>query len=147
MNICNGDYLLSVPYHANDDIAKGTYLVIEVDKDYYRKFKHEEAIFKMKLRRSLLKVGPDKSLDQIISELKDKDHEEIFLPRNQEILAEKFSLAKKAYPDDELMLSTTYKNGSLRYSFHPVRLIRYIVKYCVEVKHGEVKLARQLKVA
>ena len=147
MDICNGDYLLSVPYHANDNIVKGTYLVIAVDKDYYRRFKFEEAIFDMKLRRSLLKVEPGRSLDQIISDLKDTNHEEIFLPKNQEMLAEKYSSARKAYPADELMLSTTYKNGSLRYSFHPIRLIRYIAKYRVEVKHGEVRMARQLKSA
>lgn len=137
--INNGDLIFAKPYTADADIKEGLLLIIEVDKDYYKEYKHEEVYFEYKLRRSLIRVRRNMNLQDIVDKLKDIDHEDILLPRNMENLSEKFELARRAYPTEELILSTTYKNGVMKYSLHPERLVRFVACYRAAVRYGEIK--------
>lgn len=119
--IADGDYLL-VKKNIACDYAEGDFLIIQVDKNYYKKYNPKTVIFDYKLRRALLCVTKEMSDVQIIDRLKNT-HFEINIESNQKYMARKHKEARSAYPDDDLMLSTTYHDGRLCYSFHPKRLI------------------------
>lgn len=145
--INNGDLIFAKPYNVGTEIKEGSFLIIEVDKDYYKEYKHEEVYFEYKLRRSLIHVHRNMNLQDIVDSLKDIDHEEILLPRNIDNLTEKLELARRAYPTEELILSTTYKNGVMKYSLHPERLVRCVACYRAAVRYGEIKGYKILKSA
>lgn len=126
-DILQGDILLTSPCNGRE-VRRGDFIVIDVDKEYYRKFKHETARYEEKLRQALMDVHPGEQLEGIVARLKQMNHHAIWLHSNVQRLGEKLELARRAYPERELMLSTTFKNGNLRYSLHPVDLIRYKVE-------------------
>lgn len=105
-----------------DGYHSGDFIVVSVDKDYYRKYNPKHPIYNYKLRYALYEVKPTFAVKDIINSIK-VFHYEIYLKENQEQLERKWNKARTAYPDEPLMLSTTYHDGELRYSFHPCRLI------------------------
>ena len=105
-----------------DGYHSGDFIIVSVDKEYYRKYNPKHPIYNYKLRYALYEVNPTFSVSDIIDSIKDF-HYEIYLKENQEQLVKKWDKARTAYPYEPLMLSTTYHDGELRYSFHPCRLI------------------------
>lgn len=105
-----------------DGYHSGDFIIVSVDKEYYRKYNPKHPIYNYKLRYALYEVNPTFSVSDIIDSIKDF-HYEIYLKENQEQLVKKWNKARTAYPYEPLMLSTTYHDGELRYSFHPCRLI------------------------
>lgn len=105
-----------------DGYHSGDFIIVSVDKEYYRKYNPKHPIYNYKLRYALYEVPPTFSVSDIIDSIKDF-HYEIYLKDNQKQLGKKWDKARTAYPYEPLMLSTTYHDGELRYSFHPCRLI------------------------
>ncbi|WP_288154929.1 hypothetical protein [Phocaeicola sartorii] len=137
-DVSDGDKLLC--RRADDNIIKsigeGKFAVISVDPEYYQA-KDRELKFEYKLRHTLLRVPLGVSSDELIDSLK-KITNSIFLTENQKNLRTKYSEAIKFYGDErELMLSVTYRKGDLRYSFHPINLIKYVAEYVL--KHNGKK--------
>ena len=125
--ISNGDviYVEKVPaeLHTND------FIVVEVDPKVYV----QPIRYKHKLRRYLMDVSKEETLDEVIERLK-TFHKDILSPEYQQRLQKKFAKTKGFYPDEDLCLSITFRNGSLRYSFHPRRLVEYRVKFSVSAE-------------
>lgn len=132
--INNGDVLVSIPvnWHAKENFKEGKFVVIEVDPEYYR-HKNKKMQFRYKLRKTLAFVSKEDDAEKIIAELK-KNNDDILLVENQKNLKEKLLDARKyeEYSNIDLVLSVTYRNGSLRYSFHPITLVKYIGRYCAK---------------
>lgn len=126
--ISNGDviYVEDAP----SDLRRNDFLVIAVDEKAYT----QPIRYKHKLRRYLMDVSKDETLVEIIERLK-TFHKDILLPEYQQRLRKKFEKTKGYYPDDDLCLSVTFRNGSLRYSFHPRRLVEYRVKFAVSAEN------------
>lgn len=99
--------------------SKGDFLVIEVDPDYYKRYNPKTIFYKYKLRRALFRIEPGLSNEELIRRLKENDYTS-YLEEMQSYAIKKYEKARAAYPDKELMLSTTYHDGELKYSFHPI---------------------------
>lgn len=116
----------------------GDFIIVSVDKEYYKKYNPKTALYDFKLRYAIMEVSPSMASTDIIASIKD-EHFEIVLEENRRKLENKYEKARKAYPDEQLMLSTTYHDGVLCYSFHPVRLIVGKAFYKLYHVNGELK--------
>ena len=68
-----------------------------------------------------------------MNRLKQMDSQaEIWLKSYRNCLHEKYLKAKRHYNTGRLVLSTTYKNGTLRYSFHRIDFVKYKVEAIVK---------------
>lgn len=128
-DINNGDVLLCKPVNCNErkSIGSGKYIIIKVDPDYYV-YKKKTLSFQRKLRKTLMKVASNIDIETLIQELKKID-DSVLLTENEKNLRKKFKEIKSYYKKEDLMLSLTYREGSLRYSFHPVSLIESVAEY------------------
>lgn len=135
-DIANGDFLLGSPVSIESakSIKKGIFAIIQVDPEYYEA-KNKNLKYPFKLRHTLYNIQERMPIDELIDTLKGVTTS-IVLPKKQKLLREKYEEAVKFYQDNsrQLMLSLTYKEGDLRYSFHPVDLIKYQAEYVL--KHG-----------
>lgn len=105
-------------------VADGDFLVIKVDPDYYENVKPN---FVYKLRCAIMPVQAGMQDSDIIEVLKTMDSQaEIWSKDCQQCLKDKLQKARAHYPTDDLILSKTFKNGSLRYSFHKLDAVEYI---------------------
>ena len=120
-HIANGSTIM-VRKLSSDEYKKGDFLVIQVDKEYYKKFKPKTIVYQYKLRKAMFRVEVGVDNDELIRRMKEYDYS-AYLEDMQSYAIRKYQKARKAYPDKELMLSTTYHDGELKYSFHPVELI------------------------
>lgn len=144
-DISNGDKLLcrKVEADATKSIEQGKFAVIAVDWEYY-KSKNKELKFDYKLRHTLFRVPIGISIEELIDSLK-KITNSIFLEENQKNLRTKYNEAIDFYKNKkELMLSVTYRKGELRYSFHPIDLIKYVAEYVLK-HNGEEWRAKKLE--
>lgn len=137
--ISNGDALLCSVVEVSDraSIPSGQYVIVKADKDYYDR-KHKRVRFDHKLRRTVTLVGKQESFEQLIARLINEDLEDsVLLDDNKQALKEKFDESHRYYEDfDSMMLSVTYREGQIRYSFHPSSLIEYKAVYVVSPKKG-----------
>lgn len=137
--ISDGDRLLCEPIKENSEIAPSTFIIIKTDEDYYR-WKNRELKFEYKLRCSLTGLPISQTIDELIEDLENKTNS-ILLPENQKILRAKFKDAHEFYDNEKgtrsLMLSITYREGALRYSFHPTSLVKYKAVYVLKNNNGE----------
>ena len=127
--ILNGDILLckTIKWENATDFKLDKYIIIDVDKDYY-KWKKKNLKYAYKIRKTLMHIPAGCNADEIISSLKETN-DDIFLSENQKCLKEKLKETRQYYKDIELCLSITYKEGNLRYSFHPINLVKAMVYY------------------
>lgn len=122
----NGDNLLVSEIDKSYIIKEGDFLLLTVDPDYYV---GEKPNYKLKLRYTIMRIDSSWDADTIIEKMKANDsQEEIWLSSYQNKLRKKFQKARAHYKDCDLVLSVTYKNGRLDYSFHSVDYIRYRVE-------------------
>lgn len=136
--ISEGDRLLGVPVKETSEITFRSFIIIKTDEEYYN-WKKRELKFEYKLRYSLTEFPISLTVDSLIEELKTKTNS-ILLPENEENLRAKFKDAHDFYDDKgitELMLSVTYREGVLRYSFHPTSLVKYKAIYVLKCNNGE----------
>jgi len=139
--ISEGDRLLCEPIKENSVIDPSTFIIIKTDENYYS-WKNRELKFEYKLRYSLTELPISQTIDELIEDLKNKTNS-ILLSENQKILREKFKDAHEFYDNEEnkdtkeLMLSITYREGALRYSFHPTSLVKYKAVYVLKNNNGE----------
>lgn len=70
-----------------------------------------------------------------------KYEDSLLLPANQKAFEEKFSEVYKYYdPTTPMVVSVTYRDGQIRYSFHPRDLVEYVVKFAVAKQDGDYKI-------
>lgn len=103
-------------------------IIVKVDPEVYDR----PVRFNHKMRRYLMDVAKDESLDSVKERLLEF-HKEILEPEFQQRLKKKFDKTKGFYPDKDLCLSITFRNGDLRYSFHPRDLVEYKVRFIVSM--------------
>lgn len=120
-NIADGNILL-VRQMPSCEYKEGDFLVIRVDPDYYKRYNPKSTFYDYKLRKALLRLEAGVDENELIARLKEHDYT-AYLEKMQQYAIKKYRKAREAYPDKELMLSTTYHDGELKYSFHPVDLI------------------------
>ena len=120
--ILNGDVLLLKKYEAGHTAECNDFIVIKVDEGYYKAHNNQSAVYDTKLRMALMVVSQDMTADDIINELKPW-HDAILIDSYQKHLREKYKASRDYYKQRELVLSITYRDGFMRYSFHPVDLI------------------------
>ena len=133
--VVDGDWLLVDKSNDFNDYKEGDFLVIKVDKDYYKKYNPKHVKYDYKLRRALMRVTCGMTAEQIVREVKNI-HFELNIESNQKYMSDKYEKARKAYPNDELMLSTTYHDGRICYSFHPIELIIGKASILVHIDEG-----------
>ena len=121
-DIADGNTLLVSVDHGDMDYSKDDFLIIRVDPEYYKKYNPKSTFYAYKLRKALFRIEPDVSEEELVRRLKENDYT-AYLERMQQYAIRKYRRARVAYPNSELMLSTTYHDGELKYSFHPVELI------------------------
>ena len=130
-DVNNGDVLLcrQVEWKNAQDFIPEKFVVIKVDKKYYEK-SEKELRFRYKLRKTLAYVPANTTDDALINLLKQKNTD-ILLPENQRNLKKKLKKTREFedYRNSDLVLSTTYRGGSLRYSFHPINLVEFVGQY------------------
>lgn len=120
-------------------LTTNDFLVVSVDEVYYKN-EGLPIYTKHKLRRFLMEVSRNMGIDDIESKLA-SIQKEICLSFYKELLKRKFEKVKSAYPEDDLCLSYTFKNGEFRYSFHPVRLVEGRIEYVLSHKNHTLKRA------
>lgn len=107
-----------------EDIHRGTFISISVDEEYYRS-NHKKSRFKYKLRCAICKIEGGLNYDEMLDVVREKEPAVYYIEEYRQEMERKFEEARKFYGINEpLMLSITYKEGNMHYSFHPVRLIR-----------------------
>ena len=142
-DICSGDYLLCQAADINKLQSQfGQFVIIEVDPEYY-KWKNKPLKFNYKLRKTAGIAPKSASISKVIDDLSAYD-DNILLPANRECLQEKLVEARTFYKDEDLMISITYKNGELRYSLHPLELVRYAGAYCISISDSHKIKATEL---
>lgn len=134
--ISDGDILLceEVNKETEMNLENGKYVIIEVDKAYYRHM-NKIAKYDLKLRKTVCKVAPHTTFEKLLIDLAAVD-DSILLKENQILLKKKYEETYRFYNHDhncrEMMLSITYDEGRLRYSFHPTDSIKYIARYVAD---------------
>lgn len=122
--IDDGDNLLASPFNFRHGIVtEGDFLIVKVDPTYYF---NEKPLYEYKLRRAIMVIEDSDTEDTIIEKLKEMDTQpHIWIGYFQKCLRRKYQKARKHYAYAKLVLSTTYKNGILQYSFHKLENVRY----------------------
>lgn len=126
--IPSGWELLLKPVYGQT-INRGDFVVINVDKDYF-KHRHGEStpLFQLKLRRAIGKLMPNDTGASLCNSLRGTFAEPLD-QNDQEDLNESLSDARSFYASNEpLYLSVTYHKSNIHYSFHPVDSIIYRVE-------------------
>ena len=133
-NINSGDNLLALKIDSNTyQVQKGDFLILRVDPSYYQ---DEIPNYDYKLRRVIMPIKKEWTEEDIINKLKESDGEEqIWLYHYQKNLRKKYKKAKRHYTDCDLVLSCTYRNGLLDYSFHRLESIAYKVEKVIKKKN------------
>lgn len=126
----NGDILLCSPVDPENLPDGNFYAVIAVDQKYYE-HKGKSTSFKFKLRQTICPVGSEVTVDDLLNKLPEIAPA-ILIEDNKASLRKKFNEARSFYGLAPLMLSLTYKSGSLRFSFHPIELIRFKAEYLLK---------------
>ena len=127
--IFSGCELLASPVEDSRKISTGDYMVITVDKEFY-KFRHHNRTpyFVQKLRKAIMPVSPTDTFEQLTSNLVDT-FAEPFTNKEKKDLRDSLDEARKFYDGRELYISVTYHDGNIHYSFHPIENIRYKVDF------------------
>lgn len=144
LGIDDGDNILANPFTpARDSIKEGDFLIVKVDPNYYE---GERPNFEYKMRCAIMEVEESWTEQMIISKLKQMNSQsEIWLKSSQKCLHEKFVKAKRHYGTGKLVLSSTYKNGSLRYSFHKIDYVEFMATALI--KQNDPKRIQEIKQA
>lgn len=129
LGIENGDLLLTKEIHGTEDLHTGDFLVIAVDESVNTE---KTLVYDFKLRQFLLSTkGED--VNTLIDRLK-AISPEMNLEKYQNRLKEKYQKAIKRYPNRELVVSITYKEGTIDYSFHSSEFVRYRAEFYKRAK-------------
>lgn len=122
--ILSGYELLSRPIRSIEEVCEGDFIIIDVDREFY-KFRHHGRVpyFKKKLRRAIGEVLPNETAEHIECRLVDT-FAEPFRNKERKDLKDSLAEARSFYGTERLYMSITYHDGDMHYSFHPVVNIR-----------------------
>ncbi len=118
----------------------GDFIVIKVDDDYYKQNNRKSSKYDTKLRMALMPVPAGMTADNIIEQLRPW-HKAILVESYQDHLRDKYKKARKFYEQRTLVLSITYHDEFMRYSFHPADLIvgKAVLRARKNAKNGEIE--------
>ena len=113
----------------NREIKQGDFIVINVDKDYFRhRHNDDEALFQLKLRRAIGKVNSTATVESL-AKLMQNTFAEPLDDEDTKDLEDSLNDACTFYNRNEpLFLSATYHESKIHYSFHPIDSIEYLVE-------------------
>jgi len=134
-NINNGDFVLVKDLVGNekDNLASDNILLLDIDRD-----NDLENKIKYKLRQIITYLNSKENFDNWFDDnFKSNQHIDLF--QLKENIRKKYNdcFAKYNWNDNEsitLLFSKTYNGKSVEYSFHPINLLRGVVKYVVSSK-------------
>ena len=138
--IKDGDALLLEPYQDDKMPEYGDFIVIKVDDAYYKEYNRKSSKYETKLRMALMPVTAGMTADDIIEQLRPW-HKAILVESYQDHLRDKYKKARKFYKQRTLVLSITYHDEFMRYSFHPADLIvgKAVLRARKNTKNGEIE--------
>ena len=142
-DISNGMVLLCKKTDAahQNSLGTGKYLIVRIDPEYYDN-KDKKVNFKHKLRRSLASVPQNPDPIQFLTDLK-RNVDSLLIAKNQEAFKKKFDEVYGFYDKSEpMILSVTYRDGHVRYSFHPKKLVEYVAEYVVAKHDGRYEIRK-----
>lgn len=139
--IKNGDEILLTDVVASQ-IAYGDFIVIKVDPEFYQ-FRHNgrTAHFKKKLRKALMPITGDMTVEQITTIMAEQ-HNEYLSESEMKDLSESLDEARSYYKSTPLYLSVTYHDGNIHYSLHPQSNIIHKVEVVARKKNEAVVFMR-----
>lgn len=110
----------------HQEIAQGDFIVINVDKEYYKHRHHsKDPLFQLKLRRAIGVISPSETEASLCKKLEGSFAEPLD-NKDLEDLSESLKDARTFYVNNEqLFLSVTYHKSDIHYSFHPTSSIKY----------------------
>lgn len=135
--ILNGDEVLLSKVQVCD-VSYGDYIVIMVDPEFYQHRHHgKRPHFKSKLRKALMTVTKDMTIEQICDILS-KRHNEYLSESEKDDMSDSLKEARDFYEETPLFLSVTYHDGNIHYSFHPQENIQYRVNVVARQTQQEI---------
>lgn len=144
--IHSGWELLLKPIECHE-IKQGDFIVINVDKEYYRhRHPSKDSLFQVKLRRAIGVISPNDTGVSLCKKLRGSFAEPLD-NNDKEDLSDSLNDARTFYMNDEqLFLSVTYHKCDIHYSFHPTSGIMYgVVGVAIPSDNGvEFKMAEEL---
>lgn len=133
--ISNADHLYVEHQVSAELLQPNDFIIVKVNPDDYP---DEDVYFKHKLRRFLINTDARSTVAQIIENLRPIQPEAI-LPSYQKKLRTKLQKSLNRYPvATRFSLSFTFKNGELRYSFHPCEHLEGKVEYVYNRREGRL---------
>lgn len=111
------------------DIKQGDFIVINVDREYFKHRHHtKDPLYQLKLRRAIGSITSDDTNASLCNRLIGTFAEPLD-ENDQEDLDDSLKDARTFYNSDEpLFLSVTYHKSDIHYSFHPLSSIMYRVE-------------------
>lgn len=136
--IYSGDSLLAKKADC-DKIAKGDFIIIQVDHNFYKE-RHQdyEALLSYKLRRAIGRVPSSMSEDDVCAMLAE-EYEEMKLKEYNSGVIQNLREAREYYRDKELYASITYPDGVMHVSFHAADLISFKVAIVGRPEKGALR--------
>lgn len=133
--ISNADHVYVKHSVTAEQLQPNDFILVQVNPDDYP---NEDVYFKHKLRRFLLNTDARTTVSHLVKELKAIQPEAV-LPSYQQKLCTKLEKSQKRHPEaTRFSLSFTFKNGELRYSFHPCEDLEGKVEYVYNRRDGRL---------
>lgn len=130
MSVChiNSEDYVYVRNNVNSrDLQKDDFVAFHVDDEYYR-YCHQIKKCDHKLRRFIMNISAKQSVDEAMKELENY-HTGIVLEKYRTMFLGKISKIREFYPNEDLCLSYTFRDGEFWYSFHPRKFLEGVVAY------------------
>ena len=111
-----------------EGIEQGDFIVIDVDKEYYKhRHNEKEPLFHLKLRRAIGTINAETTANTLRQDLAGTFAEPLDENDYEDIKSSLLDARTFYKNNTSLFLSVTYHNSDIHYSFHPTNSIKYIV--------------------
>lgn len=130
-----------------EGIEQGDFIVIDVDKEYYKhRHNKKEPLFQLKLRRAIGTLNAETTVDALCRDLAGTFAEPLDKNDYEDLKSSLLDAHTFYVNNTPLFLSVTYHNSDIHYSFHPTNSIKYMVVGVAynSDKGVEYKLAKEL---
>lgn len=108
-----------------DTIKENDFIVLKTDQNYY----DECTCYDYIVRQAVMPIEVEQTVDEIIKAAKRMDDQcMIYLKKYENGLRKQFDKSKTLYPDKRLILVRWFKDGLLRWEFHPIENVKYKIR-------------------
>ena len=105
-----------------ENLKENDFIVLQTDRNYYS----ECVAYDYIARQFVMPIKMHYTIDVIIRMMKKmEDQCHVHLEKYQKKLKEQFNKSKTLYPNQELVLVRWFRDGRLRWEFHPLENIKY----------------------